>query len=260
MPLKVGSQDVVTVKVGSQDVVAVYIGDVQVWPTGVPIAYVANSYQAHVLSEINDDSHTVTRSTTRAEQDGTTAIIWIVASDGNSSGNPWLSQEGLTALHTINCDTFGDDIAVYIEFPSWSSSGTNITRTFNKVPGDINQAVIIASLEIEGVDPNDYLDAVGERHSSSALTADVSVTATEDDVLLLFVSASNTGGTVTTESVTDDRGFDILAHHLILSDGQTPFTCIAVKKVNAGLHASPSLTMNTSVRRTMMLAALRQAP
>lgn len=259
MPFFVGDQQPVAIKVGSQDAVAVYIGATKIWPSNIPINYVAGSYQAHVLSEVNDDSHTVVRSTTRSEQDGTTAIVWIVATDGNSSGLPWESQEGLTALHTIDSDTFGDDLVVFIEFPAWSSPGTNITRTFHKVSTAINQAAVIGSLEIEGVDSSDYLDAVGERHSTSALTADVSVTASEDNVLLLFASASNTGGTVTTESVADDRGFDILAHHLILSGGQTPFTCIAVKKVNAGLHTSPSLTMNTSVRRTMMLAALRQA-
>src|SRR5690606_23108053 len=108
---------------------------------------------------------------------------------------------------SVNSDTFGDDIAVYIEFPEWNAPGTPFERTFHKVPNQADQGVYIASFEVENLDPNDPLVTMTDIHSSSAASRELELTVPEDDVLLFLVTAVNAANNPDGMVVEDDRGF-----------------------------------------------------
>lgn len=227
-------------------------------PTVTLPAVVEGSFQAHLHSEINRSTYTATHTTVKEAQDGNTAIIWVVTMDGNSANVPWSSDEGLATLFSVDGDTFGDDLIVFIEFPAWVSTGTEIVRTFTEADGAVDQGVNISSFEVENLASTGYLDAVGSRHSTSATSADVNVTATESNVLLLFVSASESAVPVS-ETITNSRDFTILLHETAETAATTPYTTVAVKVVNAGVHTSPTVTTDVGARKTMALAALKSA-
>lgn len=210
-------------------------------------------------AEGNRSSRTFTHLTTKPAQDGKTAIIWVVNTDGNTNTDPWLSQEGLDLLFSVNSDTFGDDIAVYIEFPEWSAPGTPFERTFHKVPDQADQGVYIASFEVENLDPNDPLVTMTDIHSSNAVSRELELTVPEDDVLLFLVTAVNVANNPDGMVVEDDRGFDIIDHFDTYRTAHVPYTLLAVKEADAGTYWSPRVATAVSDRKTLAFAALRGA-
>lgn len=253
--MKLGNVDIAGIKVGNSDVTRLMYGDIEVWSAQAPAATFVEGSALVTSSDVNNtDVLQHTHVTTSPQQSGNTAILWVVMTDGNN-GQPWASREGLTAIATVDAGSFSDDHVIFVEFPSWSSAGTNITRTFDLRPiGGTQQGIHVVSFEVENlatsniVDDEDY-----DLGSSSTSALTLNVTPTVDGTLLLAVGMTSAAMSATlngfTTIFTQQQGGSVPSVHVSY-----------LHKATAGAQNGPTYTAGSAVRWGASLLALRPKP